>query len=76
MINRNLDDELFEATDARLNIAMKLYKARNNPFSGDQEISIEGILLAMLGASIEEAQERFVRVYNFRCHEVDERERK
>ena len=76
MINRNLDDELFEATDARLNIAMKLYKARNNPFSGDPEISIEGILLAMLGASIEEAQERFVRVYNFRCHEVDERERK
>tara|TARA_R100001015_G_C4595918_1_gene151119 strand:+ start:430 stop:633 length:204 start_codon:yes stop_codon:yes gene_type:complete len=63
MMDRNLDDELFEATDARLEIAMRLYKARNNPFSDDPEISMEGILLAMLGASIEEAQERVVEVY-------------
>lgn len=62
-MDRNLDDELFEATDARLEIAMRLYKARNNPFSDDPEISMEGILLAMLGASIEEAQERVVEVY-------------
>ena len=63
MMDRNLDDELFEATDARLEIAIRLYKARNNPFSDDPEISMEGILLAMLGASIEEAQERVVEVY-------------
>tara|TARA_R100001082_G_C4350894_1_gene154450 strand:- start:964 stop:1164 length:201 start_codon:yes stop_codon:yes gene_type:complete len=62
-MDRDLDDELFEATDARLEIAMRLYKARNNPFSDDPEISMEGILLAMLGASIEEAQERVVEVY-------------
>ena len=62
-MDRNLDDKLFEATEARLDIAMKLYKARNNPFSDEPEISMEGILLAMLGASIEEAQERLVDVY-------------
>ena len=74
MMDRSFDDELFEATDARLDMAVKLYKQRNNPFSDEPEVSMEGVLLAMLGASIEEAQERFVRVYNFRCHELDERE--
>ena len=76
MMDRSFDDELFEATDARLDMAVKLWKQRNNPFSDEPEVSMEGVLLAMLGASIEEAQERFVRVYNFRCHELDERERK
>ena len=70
------DKELFEATDARLDMAVQLWKQRNNPFSDEPEVSMEGVLLAMLGASIEEAQERFVRVYNFRCHELDERELK
>ena len=77
MMDRS-DNELFEATDARLDMAVQLWKQRNNPFirDGEPEVSMEGVLLAMLGASIEEAQERFVRVYNFRCHELDERERK
>jgi len=77
MMDRS-DNELFEATDARLDMAVQLWKQRNNPFirDGEPEVSMEGVLLAMLGASIEEAQERFVRVYNFRCHELDERELK
>mgnify|MGYP003108985292 FL=1 len=75
MMDRS-DKELFEATDARLDMAVQLWKQRNNPFSDEPEVSMEGVLLAMLGASIEEAQERFVRVYNFRCHELDERELK
>tara|TARA_X000001388_G_scaffold66278_1_gene53049 strand:+ start:599 stop:826 length:228 start_codon:yes stop_codon:yes gene_type:complete len=75
MMDRS-DNELFEATDARLDMAVQLWKQRNNPFSDEPEVSMEGVLLAMLGASIEEAQERFVRVYNFRCHELDERELK
>jgi len=77
MMDRS-DKELFEATDARLDMAVQLWKQRNNPFirDGEPEVSMEGVLLAMLGASIEEAQERFVRVYNFRCHELDERELK
>ena len=78
MMDRNLDDELFEATDARLDMAVQLWKQRNNPFirDGEPEVSMEGVLLAMLGASIEEAQERFVEVYINRYVEVDERERK
>ena len=71
-MDRNIDDELFEATDARLDMAVKLYKQRNNFFSDEPEVSMEGVLLAMLGASIEEAQG----VYISRCVEVDKRERK
>ena len=74
MMDRSFDDELFEATDARLDMAVKLYKQRNNPFSDEPEVSMEGVLLAMLGASIEEAQERFVEVYVNRYVEVDEKE--
>ena len=77
MMDRS-DKELFEATDARLDMAVQLWKQRNNPFirDGEPEVSMEGVLLAMLGASIEEAQERFVEVYINRYVEVDERERK
>ena len=77
MMDRS-DNELFEATDARLDMAVQLWKQRNNPFirDGEPEVSMEGVLLAMLGASIEEAQERFVEVYINRYVEVDERERK
>ena len=77
MMDRS-DNELFEATDARLDMAVQLWKQRNNPFirDGEPEVSMEGVLLAMLGASIEEAQERFVEVYVNRYVEVDERERK
>ena len=78
MMDRSFDDELFEATDARLDMAVQLWKQRNNPCirDGEPEVSMEGVLLAMLGASIEEAQERFVEVYINRYVEVDERERK
>lgn len=75
MMDRS-DKELFEATDARLDMAVQLWKQRNNPFSDEPEVSMEGVLLAMLGASIEEAQERFVEVYVNRYVEVDERELK
>ena len=70
------DNELFEATAARLDMAVQLWKQRNNPFirDGEPEVSMEGVLLAMLGASIEEAQERFVEVYINRYVEVDEKE--
>jgi|ETNvirnome_2_300_1030623.scaffolds.fasta_scaffold05447_1 hypothetical protein len=60
-MSRNLDDELWEATHARLELATKLYREHNRT-GKDWVPSVEmtDVLLAMLGASIEEAQGHFM----------------
>ena len=58
-MSRNLDDELWQATHARLELATKLCMEYNSHEWGPP-IGMKDVLLAMLGASIEEAQGHFM----------------
>jgi len=58
-MSRNLDDELWQATNARLEMAIKLHMEYNST-RGRPPIRMKDVLLAMLGASIEEAQGHFM----------------
>ena len=66
-MSMNLDDQLYEATYVRLEMAAKLCEAyrqadedRINARISWPSVGMTDVLLAMLGASIEEAQGHFM----------------
>ena len=56
----SLDDELYEATYVRLEMAAKLCEAYRRAGEDRPNVGMTDVLLAMLGASIEEAQGHFM----------------
>jgi len=56
----NLDDQLYEATYVRLEMAAKLCEAYRKADEDWPSVVMTDVLLAMLGASIEEAQGHFM----------------
>jgi hypothetical protein len=59
-MSRSLDDQLCEATYARLEMAAKLCETYRKAGEDWPNVVMTDVLLAMLGASIEEAQGHFM----------------
>ncbi len=59
-MSMSLDDQLYEATYARLGIAAKLCEEYRRADEDRPNVGMTDVLLAMLGASIEEAQGHFM----------------
>ena len=59
-MSMNLDDQLYEATYVRLEMAGKLCEAYRRSSKDLPNVGMTDVLLAMLGASIEEAQGHFM----------------
>lgn len=59
-MSMNLDDQLYEATYARLEMAGKLCEEYRRAGKDLPNVGMTDVLLAMLGASIEEAQGHFM----------------
>ena len=59
-MSMNLDDQLYEATYVRLEMAAKLCEAYRRGGEDRPDVGMTDVLLAMLGASIEEAQGHFM----------------
>jgi len=59
-MSMSLDDQLYEATYVRLEIAAKLCEEYRRAGDDRPNVGMTDVLLAMLGASIEEAQGHFM----------------
>lgn len=59
-MSMNLDDQLYEATYVRLEMAGKLCEEYRRSGKDLPNVRMTDVLLAMLGASIEEAQGHFM----------------